>query len=230
MPALKFFSKNRRDSARAPTRRGFSSTDVAVYVCLMALGVFQLTHFLHTADFVNDVTHPDLARSLLQKGSCQIRFLPETTFPPGFAILLAVVGLLFGITPATMFTAVAVSTTLGFIAAYERLVQVEGRPLASAACLLFAASPPLFAFNTVVVYQEMSYLLASMLSPLVVVKIDRAKSGTTPIGWMLFLSLTLTSAIFIRSVGVALLVALVAWIAASLLWFRKLAGSGSEHS
>src|SRR5271165_4311957 len=90
--------------------------DVAVYIFILLIGAFQLTHYLHTPYFMNDVTYPDLARSILNHDSYNIRLLPETTFPPGFPLILAAVGLFFGLTPAALFPVIAVAATLGLIA------------------------------------------------------------------------------------------------------------------
>jgi hypothetical protein len=65
------------------------------------------------------------------------------------------------------------------------------------------------------VFPEMPYFLASMLTLLMALRIDRAKSGRSPIGWQLLLGIILILAVLIRSVGIALLVGLIAWIAAS---------------
>ena len=67
-----------------------------------------------------------------------MRFLTQTTFPPGFALILAAVGKVFGIRPATMFPVVAVSAAAALIASYEFLRRIEGRSLAAAACVLLA--------------------------------------------------------------------------------------------
>jgi len=180
------------------------------------MGAFQVTHYPHTADFMNDMTYPDLARSILEKGSYQLRFLPQTTFPPGFPLILAAVGLFLGLSPATLFPVVTVSATLGIIAAYELLRRVEGRTVAAATCLLLASSPVLFGFNTTIVFPEMPFFLMSMLALLLALKIDGAERGRSLIGWMLLFSVTLVLALLIRSVGVALLAGLATWIAISL--------------
>ena len=198
-------------------RLPLSLADVAIYTSIILMGVFQVTHYPHTADFMNDMTYPDLARSILEKGSYQLRFLPQTTFPPGFPLILAAVGLFFGLSPATLFPVVLVSATLGIIAAYELLRRVEGRGVAAATCLLLASSPVLFGFNTTIVYPEMPFFLMSMLALLLALKIDRTERGKSLIGWMLLLSITLVLAVLIRSVGVALLAGLLTWIAVSLL-------------
>jgi len=190
---------------------------VAVYTFIFLVGVFQLTHYSHAAGFMNDVTYPDLAWSILEHGSYQVRLLPETTFPPGFPLILAAVGSVFGFSLAALYAVIAVSTTLGLIAAYELLRRVEGRALAAATSLILASSPTSFSFNTAVVYPEMSFFLMSMLALLAALKIDRAERVRSLIGWTLLLSVTLVLAVLIRSVGVALLVGLATWTAASLL-------------
>jgi hypothetical protein len=192
-------------------------TDVAVYTFIVLIGAFQLTHYLHTPDFMNDVTYPDLARSILDHGSYQIRLLPETTFPPGLPLILAAVGLFFGLTSATLFPVIAVCATLGLIATYEFLRRVEGRGAAAAISLFLASSPALFSFGTSIIYPEMPYFLMSILALLLALKIDQAERGRSVIGWAIVLSVTLVMAVLIRSVGVALLAGLMAWIVMSLL-------------
>jgi len=203
--------QNERDE-----RLPLSVADAAVYTFILLMGAFQVTHYPHTADFMNDMTYPDLARSILEKGSYQLRFLPQTTFPPGFPLILAAVGLFLGLSPATLFPVVTVSATLGIIAAYELLRRVEGRTVAAATCLLLASSPVLFGFNTTIVFPEMPFFLMSMLALLLALKIDGAERGRSLIGWMLLFSVTLVLALLIRSVGVALLAGLATWIAISL--------------
>jgi Dolichyl-phosphate-mannose-protein mannosyltransferase len=205
----------------APEERWSRSlADYAVYTYIIVMGVFQLTHFLHTPDFVNDVTYPDLARSILDHGSYLRRLLPETTFPPGFPLILAAVGLFFGLSPATSFAVVAVSTTLGLIAAYELLRLVEGRAVAAVACLIFASSPALFSFNTSVLFPEMPFFLMSMLALLLAFKIDHAGRSGPHVSWLLLLSIALIEAVLIRSVGVALLAAVGTWTIVSL-WVSR---------
>jgi hypothetical protein len=193
-----------------------STADWAVYAFILVMGVFQFTHYLRTVDFVTDAGYPDLARSIVEQHSYQLSLLPETTLPPGLPFLLALVGWFAGFTPAVMFRVIAVCSTFGWIAAYELLRRVEGRGLAAAACLLLASSPPLFGFNTVVVFPEMPYLLVSMFALLLALKIDRADPGRALVGWVLLLGCALALAVLIRSVGVALLMGLVIWCAVSL--------------
>src|SRR5208283_4332278 len=102
-----FLNRSRPAQDKPDDRPPRSVADVAVYIFILLMGVFQLTHYPHSADFIYDVTYPDLARSILEKGSYQLRFLPQTTFPPGFPLILAAVGLVFGLSPAALFPVVA---------------------------------------------------------------------------------------------------------------------------
>ena len=192
--------------------------DAAVYSYLLLMGLFQLTHYFRSSDLLADVTYPELARSILEQASYQIRFLPQTTLPPGLPLILALVGRFAGLTPAVLFSVIAVSATLGLIAAYEFLRRVEGRGVAAVACLLLASSPSMFMFNTTVVFPEMPYLLASMLALLLALKIDRSEGGEALIGWESLLGVVLALAVLIRSVGIALLAGVFAWTVTSLLW------------
>ena len=106
-------------------RRPRTLIDAAVYLFFFFICVFQLTHYLHTTDFMNDITYPDLARSIFDHHSYQLRLMTETTFPPGFPLLLAAVGLFLGFSPGVMFGVVAVSAMLGLAATYELLRRVE---------------------------------------------------------------------------------------------------------
>jgi hypothetical protein len=193
------------------------ASDIMVYAFVLSIGVFQLTHYPHATDFLSDVTYPDLARSLLQHGSYEVRLLPETTLPPGLPLVLAFVGKFFGLSPPVAFSVIAVSTTLGLIAVYHLLRRVEGRGVAAIACLLLGSSPALFAFNTVVIFPEMPYLFVSMVALLLALKIDHARRGPRLIVWVLLLSVALVLAVLIRSVGIALLLGLVTWIVASFV-------------
>ena len=196
----------------------FSVADAAVYLFVILMGAFQLAHYPHFPDFFNDVTYPDLARSILQHGSYQMRLMPETTFPPGFPLILAAVGFFAGLGPAAMFSVVAVSTTLAILAVYEFLRRIEGRGIAAVSSLILASSPAMFSFNTAIVYPEMTYILVSFLALLLAIAIDRTSRRRYLIGLVTLLSFALASAVLIRSVGVALLAALFTWIAVSLVF------------
>jgi len=205
----------------AKTKRETFLTDWAVYALILFMGGIQFACYTHSADFLTDTDYPDLARSLLEHHSYQLNYLPMTTLPPGLPLILALVGRFWGLGPPVQFHVLAVSTTLGLIVAYKLLRLIEGRGLAAAACLLLGSSPLLFGFSTAIIFPEMPYLLASMLALWLTVKIDRAPPGNRPVALTLLLGLVLVMAVLIRSVGIALIVGLGTWLAASLLVVRE---------
>jgi hypothetical protein len=191
--------------------------DWAIYASILFVGAFQFTHYTRFADFLIDATYPDLARSILEHGTYQISSLPQTLLPPGLPIILAIIGHWTGFTPRPLFSVIAVSTTLGLVITYQLLRRVESRAMAAAACLLFATSPSLFSFNTAGVFPEMPYFLFSVLALLLTLKIDHARDERRTIGWQLVLGAAIILSVLIRSVGIALIMGLCAWCAASLL-------------
>lgn len=191
--------------------------DVAVYAFILVAGIFEITHYTRSADFLEDAGYVDLAHSLFLHGSYQINFLPETTLPPGFAFLLALVGRFFGFTPAALFPVIAVCATLGTVAAYELIRRVQGRGIAAVACLLFASSTTVFGYNTTGILPEMPYFLTSMLILLLALHIDAARLSKALIAWEFFLGALLALAVLIRSVGIALLIGLFMWSMVSWL-------------
>jgi len=208
------FATNSPRPAAAKCVAGIAA-NAAMYMFLLLLGIFQFTHYPHFSDFMGDVTYPDLAHSILEHGTYQIRLLSETTLPPGLPLLLAFAGMLFGLTPRVEFGVVAFSSALGLIASYELLRRVESRYLAIPAILLLASAPTLFGFNTAVIFPEMPYFLASMLALLLIRLIDRTESRRA-LPWLVgLLCILLGLAILIRSVGIALAFGLAAWISVS---------------
>jgi 4-amino-4-deoxy-L-arabinose transferase-like glycosyltransferase len=206
-----------RERVKAP----ISLADWVVLAVILLIGAIQFVYYPHTADFTSDPGYPDLARSILDHGTYQFDYLPETTLPPGFPLVLAAAGWLFGLTPAVLFHMSALFTALALMAAYVLLRQIEGRGVAATACLLFGSSPALFGFNTAVIFPEMPYFFISMLVLLLALKIDRPNTGRAPIAWILVLGVALVLAVLIRSVGIALIVGLGTWIVASLLVVPK---------
>ena len=99
--------------------------DLCVCGIIGVLGLFQLTHCLRTSDYIFDASYPDLARSLLEKGSYELRQIPQTLLPPGFPFLLALVGKTFGLSPEALLPVVVISATLGLLVAYTFLRRVE---------------------------------------------------------------------------------------------------------
>lgn len=197
-------------------RQGFF-LDLLVWTCLAFFGAFQVTHYPRSADFLSDPGYPDLARSLVERGTYELDYLPETTLPPGFSFLLALIGRFFGLTPGSLFPLLAISMTVGLVASYELLRRVEGREIAAISCILLAASPSLFLFNTGVVFPEMPYFCLSILALLIARKLDTSSAGTSILSWTLLLGMVFSAAEMIRSIGIALVVGIGLWMASSFI-------------
>jgi len=207
----------RRDSPPPRAAWPGRAADVAMYLVIFMFGIFYFSCYMRATDLTLDATYPELARSLVDKGAYELDFLPETNFPPGFPIILALVCRWAGFSPAVLFHVVAVFATLGLLAAYEFLRRVEGRVLAAGACVLLASSPALFSFVTELVFAEMPYFFFSMMALLLALKLDRTRARKGQIGWMLGFALCLVLAVTIRSVGMALLAGLGTWILVAFL-------------
>ena len=205
----------RRDMP-AQTPRETHWPDLVVYALIVFLGGLEIVGYTHTPDFVVDPGYPDLARSILEHHSYQFDFLPMTTLPPGLPLILALVGRFFGLGPAVEFRVIAISTTLGLLFAYLLLRRIEGRGVGAAACLLLGSSPLLFGFSTTIIFPEMPYVAASMFALWLTVKIDRDRPGSATLLWALLLGVVFAMATLIRSVGIALIAGLGAWIFTSL--------------
>jgi hypothetical protein len=214
---MQLFEFHNLVDSRTRTRASICPTDSVVLALILLIGAIQFIYYPHTADFVNDPGYPDMARSILEHSSYDFDYLPETTLPPGFPLILVLAGRFFGLGPAVLFRVIAVFTTLGLIVTYQLVRQVEGRGAAAAACLLLGSSPALFRFNTGVIFPEMPYFFLSIVVLLLTLRIDRMNSGRTRIAWPLALSVALILAVLVRSIGIALLIALGTWIVVSLV-------------
>jgi hypothetical protein len=193
----------------------FSLADLVVYSLILLFGMLQFAYYERVPDFVNDTMYTDLAKAILEKGSYEFDYSPETTLPPGLPLILALVAKWAGFGPVAFFHVMAVSATLGSIAAYELLRRTEGRMVGAVICLLLGSSTAVFRWSTQIVFAELPFFLFSMLVLLLVLKIDRTVPGMARIGWTLLLSCAIVLTVLIRSVGVTLLIAMCTWIAAS---------------
>lgn len=199
-------------------RGSFAAADLAVYAIILIFGGMEFFYYFQPPNLLNDAIYLEIARSLLEKGVYQFDFRPETLFPPGFPVLVALVCRFTGYSQAALYHLMAISTTLGLAAAYELLRRLEGRAMAAACCLLLASCPSLFGFSTQLIFSDMPYFFASMLVLLLALKLQRAEGLGARMAWMAGFAAALASAVMIRSVGVTLLMGLAAWMAVSFFW------------
>jgi hypothetical protein len=185
------------------------------HVLIILLGVIQFFGYLQTADTIYDASYSELARSLLEHGSYQFDFRTATMVPPGLPVILVIAWLLFGQSQAVLYHVMALSTTLGLSASFELLRRAQGRAVALVSCLLFGSSVALFSFSTNLIFSDMPYFLASMLTLLLVFEMDRRRDSRFPKLLAVLCGLALVADVMIRSAGIVFLAAGVVWIAAS---------------
>jgi len=216
-----FRIQNSRPSERAqaplPSPSDFTPIDLIVHGLILILGALAFTFYLRVPNEMLDARYIELARSILEKGSYQFDFRPETMLPPGFPLVLAFVCLLAGYSHSVLLHVMAVSTTLALTASYEFLRRTESRGFAAAAVLLLGSSPAIFTFATQIVFSDMPYFCASIVVLLLAWLAFDLRPGLIRIGWMLAFSFFLIAALMIRSVGIALILGLCLWICSSFL-------------
>jgi hypothetical protein len=202
----------------------FDRYDVVVCASLVLLGLMQFILSRRGSDFVGDLTYFELSRSIARGTGYGFNYKPETMLPPGFPYLMAALAKIVGYGHAALVRTMGVFTTLGLIFAYLVLRTRQNRTVAAAICLLLASSPVFFEFSTRVVSSDMPYFFFSMILIWALVRLDSAElSRRAQLCWWLLCLVLLLGTVLIRSTGIALLAALAAWLAVSLMKDRAAA-------
>jgi hypothetical protein len=88
---------------------------------------------------------------------------------------------------------------------------------------LLASSPAFFRFSSTLVFSDMPYFLASMAALLVAEKLDRASTTCRQTSLFWLAAILISASLLIRTSGVALVIGMVAWIAATF-WTSRARG------
>jgi len=195
--------------------------DLSVGGLLVAIGALQLVFCQAGAAFYGgDTTYLELARSIIAWRPYGFDFRAETMLPPGFPALLALLQLAVGESHLRLVRAMVIATTLAFFVAYLLLRRTLGRRVAAVICLILASSPGFFRFASTTVFSDMPYFLASMSALLVAEQLESARdiSGQTRRFWLA--AILISASLLIRTSGIALVIGLVAWIAATFCTSR----------
>jgi hypothetical protein len=193
-------------------------TDIVVHTLILLFGLLQFCLYRRASDFVGgDVTYFELARSLLEKGSYGYNSRPETMLPPGFAVIVAVIWVCVGNTYAILIRSMAVFATLFLSTTYELLRREVGRGPAAAICLLIGSSPLFFSFATTTVLSDLPYAFTSTLALLVAIRLEAATERRSRAALWLSFGGMLACSLMLRSAAIAILAALTAWLAISVL-------------
>jgi hypothetical protein len=190
--------------------------DVLVCAVILVLGAMHFALVLRSSDFfTGDTIYFELARSILARTGYAFNSTPETVLPPGFPAIMALVCVTIGCGYTVFVRCIVVFSTLGLLASYALIRREEGRLAAAVVTLLLVSSPVWFGLETRLVFSDLPYLLTSMLTLLLVSRLDKE---TVPrrraVTWLLC-TMALIGSLLIRSAGIALLLGLLAWLAIS---------------
>ncbi len=213
------------ESRKASTRfLPFSRTDFIFVVLILLFGGSAVLFHQRTSDFWgDDVFYADAAQSLLHRGIYGVNGNPETTQPPGLAVMLAMLFSVFGYSYPVAVGAMAVCETLGFLLVYALLRRRVSTGVAGAICILLLSSSLYFTFATRMVYACFPYFLSTMLALLSAEEYDEASTLRSNIFWGTVFAAALVASLLIATGTVALLVALAAFLAATMLKDQRLA-------
>jgi hypothetical protein len=176
-----------------------------------------------TAFYAGDTSYLELARSIIARRLYGFDFRAETMLPPGFPAMLALLQLAVGESHLRLVRAMVIATTVAFFLAYLLLRRTYGRRTAAGICLVLASSVGFFQFASTFVFSDMPYFLTSMGALLVVDQLDRARSTGRRIVLFCLAALLIGASLLIRTSGIALVVGIVPWTAATL-WLNRAKG------
>src|SRR5262249_42720101 len=203
-------------TSRPRVRTELQAGDLFVHSLILLLGLFQFLSYLRANDFWLDATYIELANSILEKGRYLFDFSPETLYPPGFPLMLAIIGRFAGLSQVVALHTMAISNTLALMAIYELLRRTENRAFGACTCLLLGTTSPVFNYATRVVLSDVPYFAASSLTLLWALKLGSECRSENRIRTVV-LSVLLVLSLMIRSAGIALLLGCCAWLGVSFL-------------
>jgi hypothetical protein len=193
-----------------------TAVDLLVVGLLVGLGALQWSLSVRSdAFFAGDVTYYNLAQALLETGQYGVNGKLESMFPPGFPGLLALQCLLGGCRRLLMVRAIVVCTTVGLLASYALLRRLQGRWVAAVTCLLLGSSLVIFALVTRTVLSDLPYFCTSLLTLVVAIRLETVQTRRTRVVLELLCGGLVVVSLLLRSVAVALLGGLAAWLVMS---------------
>jgi hypothetical protein len=206
----------------APVRAGdesgpdSASIDRIVILILLILGSIQTAAVQSVESVGSDSSvYMVLAHNLRETGHYEFNYQPHTVYPPGFPLLLALIGALVGSEGYGIFVRLMpVFSTMALIVWYLVLKRDEGRLVAGACCLLLATSAPLMKLVTRTVLSEPPFFLMSGVALWCLLRLKRDEIPSRALRRVLltlFCAAT-ASAVLLRSAGVALCAAMLAWV------------------
>jgi hypothetical protein len=187
-----------------------------VYAFILLLGGMQLA-LLQREDFptADSSCYVGLANSLVNEHSYEFNYARHALYPPGYPMTLALISILLGSKYTVFLSANVIFGVIGLMVCYQLLREEQGREIAAMATVLFASSPYYFEMTTRRVFSDVPFFMSSMLVLYLTRKLEHVTSSAAKfLVWWLLLFFAAYS-IMLRSVGVAMLAGLLAWILVS---------------
>ncbi len=198
--------------------------DSIVYVLILFFAGLQFAFYPRSPGFINgETTYVELARSIVEKSPYGFNFKPETRFPPGFPLILAMISPITGFNFGAMVRAMTVFTALGFIVIYEVLRREEGRLCAAIICLLLISSPLVFDLSITTLDTAIPYSFLTFLVLLTSRQLEVSKGTWARTALWLSTAFALIASLMVRTAAMALLAGFFLWLAFSLITAKKAA-------
>ena len=197
---------------------GWNRIDLGVALAIIVFCAMELACYQRIESYSADSSYYiGLADSLVNQHRYIFDFKPHTLYPPGFPAILALISLVFGASYGVYVRAMAIFGALGLWTSYILLRRAEGRAAGATACLLLGSSPFFFRMTTQNVISDVPFFFCSMLALVAARHVSAADTGFRRWLWGSVFLLLVVASQMIRSVGVALLGGLLAWLAWSVL-------------
>jgi hypothetical protein len=210
-------------SAPVHTEKSLGRADVAIVLLVLTLGAFQVLTVQKVESFGADSSvYMVLAHNILETGRYEFDYRPHTLYPPGFPFLLAGLSMLTGRESYDVFVLfMPLFSTLALVTWYFVLRRGGGCFAAGASCLLVATSVPFYEMVTRSVLSDAPFFLVSGLTFLFLRGLEQ-QDASRPTRFLLLTGFCLATAatVLLRSVGIALPAALLAWVSTEIIWRR----------
>lgn len=196
--------------------------ETLVYAFSVGLGLFHCLSNMRIESYAPDSSYYiGLADAILEKGSYEFNFAPHIVYPPGLPLTLAFIALGFGSSYIVFVRAMSVIGVFGLLASYALLRRIEGRSFATATCLILGSSGIYFHTATQAVGSDVPYFLTSTLTLLFAMSLQSARLRLERWGFSLGLVVFLIFSLLLRTVAVALVAGIGAWLVSTFVFRRR---------